>query len=92
MDLGEIRKQIDELDRQLLDLMEQRMELVSKVSAYKKEQGLAVLDKGREVQVLAQAASSVKNTAYQEALLENMRTILETSKDFQRRELEGKNG
>lgn len=48
MDLREIRKQIDEIDSTILDAFIKRMELSGEVAGYKIENGLKVLDKGRE--------------------------------------------
>ena len=45
-DLSDYRKEIDEIDHQLVPLFEQRMEVVRKVAAYKKEHNLPVLHAG----------------------------------------------
>lgn len=48
MDLQDYRKQIDEIDDQLVQLFAQRMAVASGIAQYKREQGLPVLDAGRE--------------------------------------------
>ena len=48
MDLKELRVQIDEIDRQMVDLFDRRMRVAAGVAAYKKENGLPILDEGRE--------------------------------------------
>lgn len=48
MDLQDYRKQIDEIDDQLVKLFQQRMEVSEGIAAYKKERGLPILDAGRE--------------------------------------------
>ncbi len=48
MDLKDYRKQIDEIDDQLVALFRQRMEAAAGIAAYKKANGLPVLDAGRE--------------------------------------------
>ena len=63
-DLSDYRKEIDEIDHQLVPLFEQRMEVVRKVAAYKKEHNLPVLHAGREEEVLRKAADSLKNPTY----------------------------
>ena len=42
MDLNDYRKQIDEIDSQLLDLFERRMELAKDIADYKKQNNLPV--------------------------------------------------
>ena len=48
MDLKDYRKQIDEIDDQLVQLFRQRMEVSSDIAQYKKERNLPILDAGRE--------------------------------------------
>ena len=48
MDLNDYRKEIDSIDDQLIALFAQRMETAEKIAAYKKANGLRVLDACRE--------------------------------------------
>ena len=57
MDLNDYRRQIDEIDRQLLALFGQRMEVAAAIAAYKKEHGLPVLDGKREREKLLDVAA-----------------------------------
>ena len=59
MDLNELRDQIDQIDDVLLRLFEQRMHLAAQVAAYKKEHGLPVLDRKREMEKLGPLAKKV---------------------------------
>lgn len=52
-DLSQLRQEIDIIDRQLVALFEQRMAVTRQVGEYKLAQGLPVLDRSREEQVLA---------------------------------------
>ena len=52
MDLQEIRRRIDALYAQLVQLLCDRMQLSAEVAAYKKAQGMAVLDRTRELEIL----------------------------------------
>ena len=56
-DLTEIRGQIDEIDRRIVELFEQRMELTDQVAAYKIATGKAVFDPERERQKLDAVAA-----------------------------------
>lgn len=51
-DLSEIRKEIDEVDRKLLELFELRMGLSLNVADYKKQKGMPVYDADREKEKL----------------------------------------
>ena len=57
MDLNDYRKQIDDIDRQLLALSGQRMEVAAAIAAYKKEHDLPVLDGKREREKLLDVAA-----------------------------------
>ena len=48
MDLGEIRKEIDRIDRELSENFQKRMELCRQVGEYKLKNGMKVLDPARE--------------------------------------------
>lgn len=52
MDLNKYREQIDRVDDELLRLFAERMDLSTQIAAYKKENGLPVLDASRERQKL----------------------------------------
>lgn len=53
MDLKEIRSEIDEIDRNLVNLFEKRMELCRDVAEYKIKTGMNVLDRKRETEKMA---------------------------------------
>ncbi|MBQ8915462.1 MAG: chorismate mutase, partial [Clostridia bacterium] len=53
MDLNDLRLEIDEIDRRMVDLFCKRMAVSVKVSQYNIENGLPVLDASRERKKLA---------------------------------------
>ena len=53
MDLNDIRAEINDVDKQLQELFNRRMELCGQVAAYKIENGLPVFQKDREKEVIA---------------------------------------
>lgn len=87
LDLDLIRQDIDKIDRELLALMEKRMDLVSQVAAYKKETGKPILDTGREEAVLAKVASLVENKDYEETLVASFADIMKQSRAYQAKTL-----
>ena len=52
MVLEELRKEIDAIDDEILELFLKRMDAASKVADYKKENNISVLQKGREREIL----------------------------------------
>ncbi len=60
MELSECREKIDEIDRQIVGLYEERMALSGEVASYKIEHGMKVLDKTRE----ASKIESVKSMTH----------------------------
>lgn len=56
-ELTEARQKIDALDRRLLELISERMEVAEAVAAYKNEHGLPVLDEQREQQLIEDRAT-----------------------------------
>ena len=59
MDLKDYRKQMDEIDDQLVALFQRRMEVSSGIAQYKKEHGMQIYDAGREREKLADVCSKV---------------------------------
>ena len=53
-DLSEIRRDIDEIDSQLIDLFKRRMDCAKEVGYYKKERGIPILNQQREDEILAE--------------------------------------
>ena len=52
-DLAELRLEIDKIDRQMVELFEQRMAVSEEVAQYKVATGKRILDRERENQKLA---------------------------------------
>ena len=86
MDLNDYRRQIDEIDTQLLALFGQRMEVAAGIAAYKKEHGLPVLDSSRERQKLLDIASKSPD-AVKEYAVSLYSLLFELSRGYQNRVL-----
>jgi chorismate mutase len=54
--LGRCRQQIEQLDRQIVDLLGKRVALSKEIGALKKTAGLPTLDPAREAEVIRRAA------------------------------------
>lgn len=67
-ELSEIRQELDEIDRQLVHLFEQRMNLSLAVAEYKKSKGMPVLDASREQAVLDTRAAMLVDSKWEQSL------------------------
>jgi len=54
------RKQIDEIDDQIIQLLAKRQKIILEIAKYKKENNIDILDRGREEQILAKIAQLAK--------------------------------
>lgn len=90
MDLTELRKQIDEIDEQIVDLYERRMDISSKVADYKIETGKKVFDREREVLKLNKVGELVHNEFNAHGVRELFEQIMSMSRKLQYRKLSEK--
>lgn len=82
------RQKIDEIDKELVRLLEARMDAVSEVARIKKEQEISVLDTGREEAVLTAVSKRVRNTEYKESIAAVFADIMKRSREYQAQQLE----
>lgn len=82
-DLLSIRKEIDEVDKKLLELFEHRMDLALQVAEYKKNNGLPVYDPIREEEKLNNLKNSVINKENTDAIIELFSQIMAISRRAQ---------
>ncbi|GAX47109.1 chorismate mutase [Pseudolactococcus reticulitermitis] len=87
MNLDDIRSDIDALDAQLVQLLEERMTLVSQVATFKKMTGGRVLDNSRELVILNRVASRVEDSEYTETVVNTFKDILKNSRAYQEKVL-----
>ncbi len=80
LDLDKIRQELDEIDRQLVALYEQRLKTCDLVADYKIEQSKPVLDAAREEQKLAAVSSLVQSSYDKRAVEELYRQIMTASR------------
>ena len=62
MDIQDLRKEIDAIDDQIISLFAQRMEIASKVAAYKSERNLPILVPDREQEKLRDVSRKAGGT------------------------------
>jgi chorismate mutase len=84
--VDELRAQISALDREVLDALNRRLELVARLKHYKEETGLAFLDPERERQMLAELRAVNVGRLSDEGVEVLLRALL----DLTKAELEGR--
>lgn len=83
IDLKESRKNIDEIDKQIVALFEQRMKEANEVAKYKMETGKAVFDKEREEEKLKDLSMLSSNEFNRKAITELFSQIMSISRKYQ---------
>ena len=87
MELTELRKKIDVIDRQLIDLLEQRMDVSSGIATYKKAVGMPILDASREEEKL-QAVAARCRPETTDLIAGLFKEIMASSRAYQARHME----
>ena len=83
MDLDQIRKDIDQIDQELVALLEKRMVYVGQIVEYKEQEGLPVLDQGREKEVLEKVGSLVMDEQFRSTIQAQFQDIMKRSRTYQ---------
>lgn len=83
MDLNVLRRQLDEIDSQIVKLYEDRMDVCAQVAEYKIETGKKVFDKVREEEKLAKVRSLTHNEFNSYGVTELFEQIMSMSRKLQ---------
>ena len=81
-ELEQLRGDIDAIDRQIVDLMKQRMETVAQVAEYKKANNVPVLDTGRERALLSKVGQEA-GEELADYIQSMYRTIMAASRSYE---------
>ena len=88
-DLKATRERINEVDKKMAALFEERMNLVGSVAEYKMKRGLPVFDGKREAEVIKRNENFVSNEEIRSYYVNFLKNTMEVSKRYQHRILEG---
>ena len=83
--MSELRGQLDEIDAQIVELFERRMEICGQVAEYKIETGKKVFDRQREAQKLAKVRALTHNEFNGQGIVELFEQIMSMSRKLQYR-------
>ncbi len=81
--LEELRNQLDEIDGQIVDLYQRRMDICGEVGEYKISTGKKVFDKNREREKLAAVSAGVANEFYKKGIKELFEQLMSVSRKLQ---------
>lgn len=86
--LEKLRTEIDKTDRELTELFEKRMRTILEIARYKKENGIEILNAGREEKVLENAVKNLKDEDLTEDVKDFFTGLMRISRDYQKRKIE----
>lgn len=81
--LDEARIKINEIDKKMVILFEERMKAVLEVLKYKKEHNLPIFDEAREIELIKKNLNLLQDEALKEYYLIFFNGMLEASKKYQ---------
>lgn len=87
-DLDSYRIKIDEIDREITKLFEERMNVVLNVAEYKLENNLPIFNKEREDKVIQKNIGYLENKDYAFELEEFYNNLMNVSRKFQKRKIQ----
>lgn len=87
--LDETRRKINEIDKEMARLFEQRMEAAKSIAETKAEYGLPVFDPVREREVIARNRAHIKSPELEEYYLLFQKNLMQISRSYQQKLLSG---
>lgn len=87
--LDEARRTINEVDKQMAELFEKRMEAAKEVALYKQKNGIPITDAARELEVIERNSALIKNDDLRSYYINFLQYNMDISKNYQHRLLEG---
>lgn len=86
--LEELRVEIDRIDQQMVQLFEERMQVVAEVMTVKKAAGLPILDASREEAVVAKNTARLSDPALADYYERLIRQMMALSREYQAKLME----
>ncbi|WP_346929406.1 chorismate mutase [Clostridium sp.] len=82
-ELEQCRKEIDEIDKELINLFERRMDVAIRVANYKKENDLPIYNEERESKVIKKNVDNLENKNYDLLARRFFLSVMELSRSLQ---------
>ena len=88
MELDILREDINKIDKELVNLLEKRMQIVLEIAKYKYQNKLTILDEHREELVIEKNLARLKNTELSLLMEDILKTIMKSSRSYQNKFIE----
>jgi len=83
-EIENLRKKIDKINNELINLLAERQKLCKEIGKIKKQDGLKIIDKEREQEMLSELKEKAKKLNLDEDYIENLfKLIIENSRKIQ---------
>jgi len=86
-DIDNYRNRIDELDKEITKLFEERMDTVINIANYKKANNLPIFNRDREDEVIEKNVGYLKNNDYAEETRKFFISLMEVARELQSRKM-----
>lgn len=84
MDLESYRKQIDEVDLELMELFKKRMRISKAIGDYKKDHDMPIFDAGREIDVVIERREQFDDESLWPLYHRLLQLLFDLSKEVQK--------
>ncbi len=88
-ELDNIRKRINEIDKQMASLFEERMKNAKSVAEYKVKYAMPILDETREKRIIENNVNYIEDDTIREYYVRFLQNNMDLSKDYQARLIKG---
>ncbi|MFD3156611.1 chorismate mutase [Haloimpatiens sp. FM7330] len=78
-----IREKIDDIDKEIVKLFEERMNVVMKVAEYKQQNNIPILNQKREEEIINKNISRLKNKELKIPTKEFLQSLMSVSRKYQ---------
>ena len=89
MNLDDARQEIGEIDRQMAELFERRLDYAARIGAWKKAHGLPVRDRAQEDRVVERNTAFLKDPAKRGLYLGFIRKVMHCAREYEHRVMDG---
>lgn len=83
MELNLARTKINNIDKEIVKLLEERFNIVNEIGNYKRQQNLPIYDEDREKQVIENCINLLDNKKYSKCIDDIYFQIMRSCKDIQ---------
>ncbi|MHC6180529.1 bifunctional chorismate mutase/prephenate dehydratase [Clostridium sp. JNZ X4-2] len=87
--LDELRNKINKIDGEMIELFQQRMNIVSKVAEYKEKKHMEILDKSREEDIIKIHLDNIGHRSMANEIEVFLRDVMSISKSLQKKKIMG---